>query len=79
MIPPADVPAMRSKQSRIDTPRSCSRYAKTFAVNRAFTPPPSRARIWNGLIRTPARLLSSLVSHCVASFNELLCKRLHHG
>src|SRR5512133_103563 len=47
MSPPAEVPAMRSKLSRMRTPRSSSRRASTCAVNNAFTPPPSRARIWN--------------------------------
>ena len=43
MTPPADVPAMRSNASAMQTPRSASSRASTCAVNRALAPPPSSA------------------------------------
>src|SRR5215211_3424241 len=70
-IPPADVPAMRSKESLMLTPRSCSRRARTWAVNSAFAPPPSSASIWKRSGVDPAAAPVGSAWSCTVSLSEL--------
>ena len=79
MMPPVEVPVIRSKWSVMLTRKSCSKYARTAAENSPRIPPPSSARMRNSpshwgncscFHHLPPFLLLVVLSHTFADWES---------